>query len=41
MFQEDIWKMNQVLSVIVPIYNKEKYVEKCVNSIQKWGGVSV
>lgn len=30
--------MNQVLSVIVPIYNKEKYVEKCVNSIQKWGG---
>jgi glycosyltransferase involved in cell wall biosynthesis len=33
--------MNQVLSVIVPIYNKEKYIEKCVTSIQKWGGVSV
>ena len=30
--------MNQVLSVIVPIYNKEKYIEKCVTSIQKWGG---
>ena len=24
---------NELISVIVPIYNVEKYLEKCVNSI--------
>ena len=26
-------KMNQLISIIVPVYNVEKYLEKCVNSI--------
>lgn len=26
------------LSVIVPVYNKEMYVKKCIESILMWGG---
>ena len=25
--------MNDLISVIIPVYNVEKYLEKCVNSI--------
>lgn len=33
---ERIWKMNNVkqISVIVPIYNVEKYLDKCLNSLK-------
>lgn len=29
------------LSVIVPVYNKEMYVKKCIESILMWGGTTM
>lgn len=31
--REEKIKMNNIISVIVPVYNVEKYIEKCLNSI--------
>lgn len=33
MKQEKILETNQTVSIIIPIYNKEKYLEKCLDSI--------
>lgn len=36
-------KNNPLVSVIVPIYNSEKYINKCVNSIinQKYQNIEI
>lgn len=29
------------ISVIVPVFNKKDYVEKCISSILTWGGTAM
>lgn len=37
------WIMNSLVSVIVPIYNVEKYLERCISSIleQSYNNIEV
>ena len=34
-------KKSPILSVIIPIYNGEKYIDKCLNSIRNQGNISI
>lgn len=33
--------MTKRLSVIIPVYNKKLFVEKCIKTVLSWGGTTM